>query len=52
MLERAGFVLARSRGSHRIYLKGNVRIVVPFHPGRDLHPKIAKQVLDAIETSS
>jgi len=45
----AGFVLLRSKGSHRIYLKGARRVVVPFHSGVLLHPKIVKQVLEAIE---
>jgi len=45
----AGFVLLRSKGSHRIYLKDARRVVVPFHSGVVLHPKIVKQVLEAIE---
>ncbi len=49
MLFKAGFKLLRSKGSHRIYLKENKRIVVPFHTGRILHPKIVKQVLKNIE---
>ena len=48
MLLKAGFELIRSKGSHRIYLKGNRRIVIPFHPGRILHPKVVKQVLKAV----
>ncbi len=49
LLLEAGFELLRSRGSHRLYLKGSKRIVVPFHAGKILHPKIAKQILKAIE---
>ncbi len=45
MLQKAGFVLIRSKGSHRIYQKENRRIVLPFHSGKILHPKIVKQVL-------
>ena len=45
----AGFVLLRSKGSHRIYAKGARRVVVPFHAAAVLHPKIVKQVLEAIE---
>jgi predicted RNA binding protein YcfA (HicA-like mRNA interferase family) len=45
----AGFVLLRSKASHRIYAKGARRVVVPFHAGVGLHPKIVKQVLEAIE---
>lgn len=46
----AGFVWLRSRGSHRIYAKRGRR--VPFHGNATLHPKIVKQVLDAIEEAS
>ncbi len=49
MLFKAGFELHRTKGSHRIYLKGSKRIVVPFHVGKILHPKIMKQVLRAVE---
>jgi predicted RNA binding protein YcfA (HicA-like mRNA interferase family) len=49
MLLAAGFALARSKGSHRIYMRGAQRIIVPFHAGRTLHPKIIKQVVRAIE---
>lgn len=49
MLLRAGFEMIRSKGSHRIYMKGKKRIVVPFHRGKILHPKVAKQVLKSIE---
>ena len=45
----AGFQLLRSKGSHRIYGKGPLRVTVPFHSGADLHPKIVKQVLETIE---
>lgn len=49
MLLKAGFAWLRSKGSHRIYAKGGRRVVVPFHSGATLHPKIVKQVLEAIE---
>lgn len=42
--------MVRSKGSHRIYIKGNKRIVIPFHTGKILHPKIVKQVLKNTET--
>ena len=51
MLLAAGFVLLRTKGSHRIYELGTARVVVPFHAGRTLHPKIVKQVLDAIASA-
>lgn len=52
MLLKAGFVWLRSKGSHRIYAKGGRRVVVPFHSNATLHPKIVKQVLEAIEETS
>ena len=30
-LVRAGFVFIRQKGSHRVYMKRNVGITVPFH---------------------
>jgi len=47
LLLQCGFALIRSKGSHRIYLRNSTRVVVPFHSGRTLHPKIVKQVLEA-----
>ncbi len=49
LLLKAGFVFVRSKGSHRIYIRQVTRVVIPFHAGKSLHPKIVKQVLLAIE---
>ena len=49
MLFEKGFQLIRTKGSHKIYLKKDKRIVIPFHSGKTLHPKIVKQVIKAIE---
>ncbi|MGK7931896.1 MAG: type II toxin-antitoxin system HicA family toxin [Microcystaceae cyanobacterium] len=49
LLFKAGFTLLRTQGSHRIYFKDNLRVVVPFHSNKILHPKIIKQVLKAID---
>ena len=49
MLLRAGFRLERSKGSHRIYMKDKRRIVLPFHAGKILHPKIVNQLLKTIK---
>lgn len=51
MLLKAGFQLARTKGSHRIYIREDRRIVVPFHKGKTLQPKIVKQVLKHIENA-
>jgi predicted RNA binding protein YcfA (HicA-like mRNA interferase family) len=49
LLLKAGFTHIRSKGSHKIYLKENQRIVIPFHKEKMLHPKIVRQVLEAIQ---
>ena len=49
LLLDAGFSQIRSKGSHRIYRKDEIRVVIPFHSGKILHPKIARQVFDAID---
>lgn len=49
MVLKAGFVLLRSKGSHRIYAKAGRRVVIPFHGSATLHPKTLKQVFEAIE---
>ncbi len=43
------FLLNRTKGSHRIYFKDKKRIVIPFYAGKSLHPKIVKEVLEAVE---
>jgi predicted RNA binding protein YcfA (HicA-like mRNA interferase family) len=48
LLLKFGFELLRVKGSHFIYRKGEKRIVLPFHTGKTLHPKIVRQVMDAI----
>ncbi|ALB40891.1 MULTISPECIES: type II toxin-antitoxin system HicA family toxin [Nostocales] len=49
LLLNAGFIEMRSKGSHRIYFRENVRVVIPFHSGKILHPKTVQQVFTAIE---
>ena len=36
-LERAGFVLRKSKGGHRIYVKERRHVTVPYH-GPDIKP--------------
>jgi predicted RNA binding protein YcfA (HicA-like mRNA interferase family) len=50
LLFQAGFELNRVKGSHYIYMRNADRVVVPYHAGKILHPKIVKQILDAIAT--
>ena len=49
ILLEAGFVHIRTKGSHKIYKKGNERFVIPFHKGKILHPKIIKSLFELIE---
>jgi predicted RNA binding protein YcfA (HicA-like mRNA interferase family) len=49
LLLGSGFALVRTQGSHHIYRKGNLRVVIPFHAGKTLHPKIIKEVLRAVD---
>ena len=44
-----GFTWIRTKGSHRIYQKDAVRVVLPFHAGKSIHPNIVKEVLLAID---
>jgi len=52
IIEKAGFVFSRQSGSHKIYKnhKG-VRVTVPFHGNKILHPKIIKSILKDSETA-
>lgn len=46
VLELIGFVLVRQSGSHKIYKnKEGVRVTVPYHSGKTLHPKILRNIL-------
>jgi len=49
LLVQHGFAFVRAKGSHRIYMRGQERFVVPFHSGKDLHPKIVKQLMLIVE---
>jgi predicted RNA binding protein YcfA (HicA-like mRNA interferase family) len=49
LLLDVGFIQIRSKGSHRVYRLEDVRVVIPFHSGKVLHPKIVQQVMQAIK---
>ncbi len=49
LLLQNGFVFVRSKGSHRIYQRNQTRVVVPFHTGLVLHPKVVRQIEKAIQ---
>lgn len=46
VLERRGFVLARSSGSHHIYKNpAGKRVTVSVHGAKTLHPKVLQSIL-------
>ena len=50
VLERHGFVLARSSGSHHIYKNPTgKRATVPVHAGKTLHPKVLQSILRCMD---
>ncbi len=50
LIESAGFVLSRQSGSHMIfYNKKGVRVTIPNHASKILHPKIVKNILRDVE---
>ncbi len=49
LLLRSGFVFDRQKGSHRIFISKNYRMVLPCHAGEILHPKIIKQLFEVID---
>ena len=53
ILEKVGFSFARQSGSHAIYknTKG-LRVTVPVHGAKILHPKILKSIMNDTELSS
>ncbi len=45
LLKRKGFSCVRQSGSHKIFKNdAGVRVTVPDHAGKILHPKIVKQI--------
>ena len=46
---KSGFEMIRSKGGHRIYYNRKDRFILPFHKGKNLHPKIVKDLLELLE---
>ena len=44
VLEKAGFSFVRQKGSHMIYVKGNIGLTVPYH-NRDLKKGTLRQII-------
>ena len=52
LAEKAGFVFSRQKGSHMIfYHEKRIRITIPNHGAKALHPKIVKSVLRDIASA-
>jgi predicted RNA binding protein YcfA (HicA-like mRNA interferase family) len=52
IIERGGFTLSRSSGSHHIYKNAaGRRTTVPVHAGKILHPKVLKSILWEMDMS-
>ena len=46
VVEKLGFCLSRQSGSHKIFInQDGVRITIPVHSGKILHPKIVKSIM-------
>ena len=46
MIEKKGFKLARQSGSHKIFKNDlGVRITIPYHKGKTIHPKITQKIM-------
>lgn len=52
LLLGGGFVLVAHKAATESTSKATARVVVPFHGARILHPKIVRQVLNALDVSS
>jgi len=49
LAERAGFKFSRQKGSHMIfYHSAGIRITIPNHGRKTIHPKIIKKILKDI----
>ncbi len=52
VIEKLGFILVRQSGSHKIYKNEiGIRITVPYHSGKTIHPKVLKNILKDIDLS-
>lgn len=44
-----GFQVVRRKGSHVILMKGNMRTVVPVHPGKEVKPALVRAIIREAE---
>ena len=53
ILKKKGFMLVRQSGSHMIFRNEvGIRVTVPFHSGKIIHPKIIKSIIKDAELTS
>jgi predicted RNA binding protein YcfA (HicA-like mRNA interferase family) len=49
LVERAGFELVRTKGSHQIFIKkvedGSIAFSLPYHSAEDIDPGLARKIL-------
>lgn len=50
VLKKAGFYFVRQKGSHRIYVKGNIGITVPYH-NKDLRKGTLRHIIKQSDLS-
>ena len=43
-IEKASFVFIRQKGSHKIYIKGNLRITIAYH-NKEVKKKTLKHII-------
>ena len=51
VLEKHGFVFSRQSGSQAIYKKENMRVTVPRHGNKILHPKVLRSIMKDADIS-
>ena len=51
VLNKIGFILDRQKGSHAIYKKDNLRVVVPIHKGKIIKPKTLAGIIEDMDLS-
>ncbi|MDD2871067.1 MAG: type II toxin-antitoxin system HicA family toxin [Candidatus Gracilibacteria bacterium] len=50
-LKKNGFIVARQKGSHVIFVKDKIRIVVPKHGNKDISIGVEKSILKLLGIS-
>ena len=52
IVQQFGFIQTRQSGSHRIFRNSQgIRITIPYHKGKILHPKLVKVIAQDLRIS-